>query len=122
MHAIFYPNRCDQYRWVHKGLYDVISSTVTLKKRSNVVDSKQCSDRKQGNDQFHRWEYWGYKDFFMLHYTGDHTAYEPFEHRNAKHIKRPYIRSAPFVKEKVICQSYINNIYIYIYYFFNYFR
>ena len=45
--------------------------------------------------------YWGFNDLFILHYTGDHTAYEHFEHRNFKNMQTPFIRSAPFVKEKV---------------------
>jgi hypothetical protein len=36
-----------------------------------------------------------------MHYTGDHTVYKPFQHRSAKKSKNPYIRSSPYVNEKV---------------------
>ena len=29
------------------------------------------------------------------------TVYEYFEHRNSKNVQKPFITSAPFVKEKV---------------------
>ena len=51
--------RCDQYRWVHLGVYDISYGDKVLKKRSNVVDGKFCHPKK-GNKSFHRWEYWGY--------------------------------------------------------------
>ena len=43
----------------------------------------------------------GFDDIFILHYTGDHTVYEYFVHRNSKNVQKPFITSAPFVKEKV---------------------
>ena len=36
-----------------------------------------------------------------MHYTGDHSVFKNFEHRGSKKNKKPFIRSAPFVKEKV---------------------
>ena len=51
--------------------------------------------------QFRRWEYWGFSSLFILHSTGDHTVFSGFAHRNSRKISRPFIRSAPYVKEKV---------------------
>lgn len=82
------------------GVYDVKHDGKELKKRSNAIDGKFC-DPKKGNKQFHRWEYWGFEDLFILHYTGDHSVFQNFKHRNSKKETRPFIRSAPFVKEKV---------------------
>ena len=88
--------RWDQYRWVHKGVYNVqLDDECVIKKRSNSVDGKFCNPKK-GNDQFHQWEYWGFDDLFILHYTGDHTVNKHFEHRNFKDVQEPFIRSAPF--------------------------
>lgn len=92
--------RCDQYRWVTKGVYTIKCFGQEIKKRSNAVDSEILS-QKEGDDRFRRWEYWGYKCYFLLHYTGDHTVYKAFPHRSLKQAPKPFIRSAPFVKEKV---------------------
>ena len=65
----------------------------------------------KGNPQFRRWEYWGFASYFCMHYTGDHSVFTPFCHRNAKpdleHCKQ-FIRSAPFVKEKVCINIYFH--------------
>ena len=92
--------RCDQYRWVHLGVYNVKCEGIVLKKRSNAIEDELC-DRRKGNRNFQRWDYWGYKDLYLVHYTGDHTVFHPFKHRSAQKSKRPFIRSAPHVKEKV---------------------
>ena len=87
--------------------------TVLLKKRSNVLDSAEC---KEGDVRFRRWEYWGLSSYFILHYTGDHTIYESFGHRGAKDPKKPFIRSAPFVNEKVnVCENYTRYYNNYVY-------
>lgn len=98
-----YTDRCDQYRWVNKGVFNVkCSDGTTLSKRSNYIDSDDLP-RAQGDNRFRRWEFWGYSSYFVLHYTGDHTIFSPFAHRGAKkdQTARAFIRSAPFVKEKV---------------------
>ena len=82
------------------GVYTVRCQDIALKKRSNAIDDESC-DRRKGNGNFHRWEYWGYKDLYLMHYTGDHTVFQAFKHRNSQKSKRPFIRSAPSVKEKV---------------------
>ena len=65
-----------------------------------MIDLKNLP-KGEGDPSFRRWEYWGYGSYFLLHYTGDHKVYESFSHRSCKNSKRPFIRSAPFVKEKV---------------------
>uniref|UniRef100_A0A1X7T231 SWIM-type domain-containing protein n=1 Tax=Amphimedon queenslandica TaxID=400682 RepID=A0A1X7T231_AMPQE len=98
--------RCDQYRWVNKGVFAVkCSNGLELTKRSNYIDRADLP-RNKGDERFRRWEFWGYKNLFVLHYTGDHSVFSPFAHRSAKlsEVSRPFIRSAPFVKEKV-CES-----------------
>ena len=52
-----------------------------MKKRSNAVDSEQ-TPQGGGDMQFRRWEYWGFSGLFILHYTGDHTVFSGFAHRN----------------------------------------
>ena len=56
---------------------------------------KEMTGLEDGNS------YWGYRSYFLLHYTDDHTVYKAFPHRSLKQVSRPFIRSAPFVKEKV---------------------
>ena len=34
----FFICRCDQYRWVSKGVYSIKSSNYDFKKRSNWID------------------------------------------------------------------------------------
>ena len=97
--------RCDQYRWVSKGVFLVnCEKGFTLKKRSNLIDLPELNQR-EGDERFRRWEYWGtcnsFRGFFAMHYTGDHTIYKSFPHRSAKSKKGPFIRSAPIIKEKV---------------------
>lgn len=86
--------RCDQYRWVTKGVYAVKSEGCEFKKRSNAVDDISLK-KGEGDDRFRRWEYWGIGSYFLLHYTGDHTVYTSFQHRSAITQKKPFIRSAP---------------------------
>ena len=93
--------RCDQYRWVTKGVYTVRSGGYEFKKRSNAVDNISLK-KNEGDSLFRRWEYWGVESYFILHYTGDHSIYTAFQHRSATTNKKPFVRSAPYVKEKVI--------------------
>lgn len=72
-----FPFRCDQYRWVTKGVYTIKTKEYTLKKRSNAVDSEMLP-AEQGDARFHRWEYWGYRSLFAMHYTGDDSVYSLF--------------------------------------------
>lgn len=55
----FIGYRCDQYRWVSKGVYTIKCGTTVLNKRSNIIDLEDLPPR-QGDSQFRRWEYWGY--------------------------------------------------------------
>ena len=98
MFQCIYVYRCDQYRWVSKGVYTINCKNAVLKKRSNHIDNKN-SGKKQGDSRFRRWEYWGYNS--ALHYTGDHSVYESFSHCSSEAQSKPFIRSAPYVKEKV---------------------
>ena len=81
-------------------MYTVNCDQCTFKKRSNAIDDSSLP-AGQGDMQFRRWEYWGFGSLFVLHYTGDHTAYNSFSHRSSKDQQKPFIRSAPFIKEKV---------------------
>ena len=47
--------------------------------------------QKEGDDRFRKWEYWGYKSYFILHYTDNHTVYKAFPHRSLKQASRPFI-------------------------------
>ena len=84
-------------------MYTLKSDQYTLKKRSNAVDSASLPVG-EGDMNFRRWEYWGFGSFFVLHYTGNHNVFSSFAHRTAKaqQSQKPFIRSAPFVKEKVL--------------------
>ena len=74
--------RCDQYRWVTKGVYTINYNQQCLKKRSNAIDNaNQCA--RVGQLDFRRWEYWGFNSFFVFNYTGDHAAYKLFSHRSS---------------------------------------
>jgi hypothetical protein len=81
-------------------VYTIKCGVYEVKKRSNAIDSEQ-TPQGGGDMQFRRWEYWGFSGLFILHYTGDHTVFSGFAHRNSRKISRPFIRSAPYVKEKV---------------------
>ena len=85
---------------------------VLLKKRSNFIDLERLQAR-EGDSQFRRWEYWGHQNiyscFFALQYTGDHTVYRAFSHRGTRGKKNPFVRSAPYVKEKVRKIDMINH-------------
>ena len=92
--------RCDQYKWVHKGTRAVIFEDYAIKKKTASIDVKD-KEKATGENSFKRLEYWGIESFFLVHYLGDHTVFVPFEHRNSKNNTKPFIRSAPFIKEKV---------------------
>lgn len=97
-----YYDRCDQYRWVHKGTYTLKHETqshkIEIKKKSSAID---VENESKGDDGFRRFEFWGVGSFYMIHYVGDHTIYKSFAHRNSTKQQKPFIRSAPFVKDKV---------------------
>ena len=82
------------------GVYSVKCDNHSIKKRSNAIDSCDLA-KEQGCRSFRKWEYWGLSSFFVLHYTGDHRVFKPFAHRGAKEDNKVYVRSAPFVKDKV---------------------
>ena len=67
-----------------------------MKKRSNAIDNEQ-SPQGGGDMQFRRWEYRGFSGLFILHYTGDHTVFSGFAHRNSRKISRPFhLHLSPF--------------------------
>ena len=70
-----------------------------MKKRSNAIDSEQ-SPQGGGDMQFRRWEYWGFSGLFILHYTGDHTVFSGFTHRNSRKISRPFIHMISSVRKR----------------------
>jgi len=57
--------------------------------------------KSTGNNSLKCLEYWGVGSYFLVHYLGDHTLFVPFEHRNSKKNTKLFVRSAPFIKEKV---------------------
>lgn len=67
-------------------------------KKNSVIDVKGSS---AGDNRFRRYEYWGLGQKFVLHYMGDDTVFKGFEHRNSKHSRKPFVRNAPLVKNKV---------------------
>ena len=71
-----------------------------MKKKSSTIDVPNENSGK-GDDNFRRFEYWGIGPYFLVHYVGDSTVFEGFSHRNSKDTIKPFIRSAPHVKEKV---------------------
>ena len=93
-------SRCDQYKWVHKGTRTVIFEDYAIKKKTASIDVKD-KEKATDDNSFKRLEYWGIGSFYLVHYLGDHTVLVPFEHRNSKNNTKPFIRSAPFIKEKV---------------------
>lgn len=80
-------------------MYTIKCFDQDIKKQSNATDSETLS-QKEGDDRFRRWKHWGYKSYFILHYTGDHTVCKAFPHRSLKQPSKPFICSSPFVKEK----------------------
>ena len=93
--------RCDQYRWVHKGTYPIKhNSGVMMKKKSSTIDIPN-DNAGRGDDRFRRYEYWGIESYLLIHYVRDCTVFEGFCHRSSKDNTKPFIRSAPHVKDKV---------------------
>lgn len=72
--------------------------SIRIMKKTSTIDLK---DSPHGDNRFYRYEYWGIDSMFILHYVGDCHIFEGFQHRNSKYKKRPFIRSAPCVKDKV---------------------
>ena len=66
-----------------------------------MIDMQQ--KKKGGDSRFRRHEYWGFNSMFILHYLGDHTIFKGFKHRNSKVQTKPFVTTAPHVKEKVNC-------------------
>lgn len=71
-----------------------------MKKKSSAIDIPDGNAHK-GDERFRIYEYWGIGSHFLMHYVGDCTVFEGFCHRNSKDNCKPFIRSAPHVKEKV---------------------
>jgi len=71
-----------------------------LKKKTSAIDVKG-EKRNTGDNSFKKLEYWGIQSSYLIHYLGDHQVYVPFEHRNCRKSTKPFVRSAPHVKEKV---------------------
>ena len=95
-----YIFRCDQYRWIHQGTRPLNHpSGVTIYRKSSVIDAD--SDDRHGDKRFKRHEYWGVGQHYIIHYIGDDTVFQNFAHHNSKEKSRPFIRSAPHIKNKV---------------------
>jgi hypothetical protein len=90
--------RCDQYRWVRIRSYVVKHQGHEISKKSSMIDTESNS---KGDNGFRRYEYWGIRSLFLIHYVEDHTVFKVFQHRNSKINTKPFVRSAPHVKEKV---------------------
>ena len=90
--------RCDQYRWVHKGTYSIKLKSYEIKKKNSMID---VVDGRKGDERFRRHEYWGLGPYYILHYMGDSSIFKSFRHRNSKISNKPFVTSAPHVKEKV---------------------
>lgn len=57
-------NRCDQYRRVHKGVYNVqLDGCGAINEKSNGVNGKFCNPPKKVMHSF----VWGFNDLFILH-------------------------------------------------------
>ena len=67
----------DQYRWVHKGVYDVqLDGCGAINEKSNGVNGKFCNPQK-GNTQFRL----RIQQFIYTSLTSDHSVYEHYEHK-----------------------------------------
>ena len=95
-----YNFRHDQYRLVNVGSYKVKHESLEFRKKSSAIYLNSAD--KKGDCHFRRFEYWGIGSYFMLHYVGDDTLYQGFNHRNRMNDdSKPFVRSAPHVKDKV---------------------
>ena len=70
-----------------------------------MIDMEE-KKKGEGDPRFRCHEYWGFSSMFILHYLGDHTVFKGFKHRNSKVKVKPFVTSAPHVKEKVNYFSY----------------
>lgn len=96
-------HRCDQYRWVHKGTRTIRFGNNSFKNKSGSIDLVNI-EKESGDSRFKRIEYWGIGSSYMMHYIGDDAIFTPFSHRNSKKSTKPFVRSAPHIKEKVSIQ------------------
>jgi len=81
--------------------YTINCEDYAIKKKTASIDVKDMKNLHTGNNSFKRLEYWGVGSYFLLHYPGDHTFFVQFKHRNSKKNTKPFVKSAPFIKEKV---------------------
>ena len=95
-----YLHRCDQYRWVHKGTRTFDRGNYSVKKKTGAIDVAGI-EKQTGDNSFKRLEYWGIGSSYLIHYLGDHNAFVPCAHRNSKKSTKPFVWSAPHIKEKV---------------------
>ena len=91
--------RYDQYKWVQKGTRTFKFGVLSFNKKAGFIDEKD-EETDIGDNTFKRLEYWSVGSSYLIHYMGDHTLFEPFTHRNSK-LSKPFVRSAPHIKEKV---------------------
>ena len=94
-----YLHRCDQYRWVHKGTRTFDHGNYSVKKKTGAIDVAGI-EKQTGDNSFKRLEYWGIGSSYLIHYLGDHNAFVPCAHRNSKKSTKPFVRSAPHIKER----------------------
>lgn len=97
--------RCDQYRWAHQGTRSFKFGIFEMKRKTSAIDVNDV-DKQSGDNRFKRLEYWGIGSSYLIHYLGDQEIYKPFSHRNSKKSFKPFVRSAPHIKEKVCSYVY----------------
>ena len=110
--CIYNAYRCDQYRWAHQGTRSFYFGKLEIKRKTSAIDAND-GGKHRGDNRFKRLEYWGIQSSYLIHYIGDHEIYKPFSHRNCKKSCKPFVRSAPHVKEKVTtcsCSLYVTII------------
>ena len=101
MHSFMYDAyRCDQYRWAHQGTRSFHFGKLEMKRKTSAIDVND-GGKLSGDNRFKRLEYWGIQSSYLIHYIGDHEILKPFGHRNSKKSCKPFVRSAPHIKEKV---------------------
>ena len=92
--------RNDQYLWLNDGSRKYPKSDPVVIKsnwRIKTTTGSAKNPKGAGSSLFKRTEY-GLLDserFFLLHYIGDETVFEPMPHGNAKKSSRNYVKTCP---------------------------
>lgn len=84
--------RCDQYRWINRGVHKLPSNSPLVKKFYFIIDTPQGPSTLFKR---HAYQLIGKAEVTLVHYIGDESIGTNFPHRGSVEADKTFIRTLP---------------------------